>query len=232
MRSCNTRSGFTLIELLVVIAIIAILAAILLPVFAQARERARGASCLSNQKQLGMAIMMYNQDYDEHFSGPWIYQDDPTASDVNKLMWFPELLQPYIKNKQMKRCPSNTNYIDWASPSTYDEPGKYYIGYKWNSIWYWPCLLPNAPQSKHGFTHFLADAAVEEPAGTILLLEGSWPETWFDCDSDAATPDPANGLPTIIYKHFDGFNAAMGDGHSRYVHKRSTKLAQWTIEQD
>src|SRR5689334_20662620 len=157
MCSWKHRSAFTLIELLVVIAIIAILAAILFPVFAQARERARAASCLSNQRQQGVAIMMYKQDYDEHVSGPWIYQDDPTGSDFNKLMWFPELLQPYIKNKQIKRCPSNTNYIDWASPATYDEPGKYFIGYKWNSIWYWPCLLPNAPQSKHGFVHFQAD---------------------------------------------------------------------------
>src|SRR5213592_5029174 len=60
------RRGFTLIELLVVIAIIAILAAILFPVFAQAREKARGAACLSNQKQLGLAVQMYAQDYDEH----------------------------------------------------------------------------------------------------------------------------------------------------------------------
>lgn len=59
------RTGFTLIELLVVIAIIAILAAILFPVFARAREKARQSSCLSNQKQIGLAILMYNQDYDE-----------------------------------------------------------------------------------------------------------------------------------------------------------------------
>src|SRR5207248_4593079 len=68
----NARTGFTLIELLVVIAIIAILAAILFPVFAQARERARAVSCLSNTKQLGLAEMMYAQDYDEvYWSCPW-----------------------------------------------------------------------------------------------------------------------------------------------------------------
>jgi prepilin-type N-terminal cleavage/methylation domain-containing protein len=230
MHAAKTRSAFTLIELLVVIAIIAILAAILFPVFAQARERARAASCLSNQKQLGLAIIMYKQDYDERVSGPYIY--DGAWGDVNVLKWFPELMQPYMKNRQIKRCLSGTNFIDWASPATYDEPNKYYIDYKWNSIWYWPCMIPAAPQSKHGFVHYQADAEVQEPAGTILLLEGSWPETWFDCDSDPAIPDPANGLPTILYRHFDGFNAALGDGHSKYYRKRSTKLAQWTVEQD
>src|SRR5262249_36567817 len=94
MRKHTSRTAFTLIELLVVIAIIAILAAILFPVFAQARERARGISCMSNMRQLGLAINMYKQDYDERVSGPYIYEDDSTWSDYTKLKWFPELLQP------------------------------------------------------------------------------------------------------------------------------------------
>lgn len=107
------KDGFTLIELLVVIAIIAILAAILLPVFAQAREKARMTTCLSNTKQMGSALMMYAQDYDERLIwNPW--PGGPRAgarwcslatSDQPTLVWT-EMLMPYIKNTQVFQCPS------------------------------------------------------------------------------------------------------------------------------
>ncbi len=104
------RKAFTLIELLVVIAIIAILAAILFPVFAQAREAARKASCLSNQKQIGMAILMYAQDYEEGIV-PWLAPSNGTPA--SQRIWS-TLLQPYIKNganysstsSGVMRCPS------------------------------------------------------------------------------------------------------------------------------
>src|SRR4051795_7344224 len=86
------RRGFTLIELLVVIAIIAILAAILFPVFAQAREKARTASCLNNQKQIALAIMQYTQDYDETFPSV-----DSGVLTLN--------IQPYVKNLDVYKCP-------------------------------------------------------------------------------------------------------------------------------
>lgn len=91
------RKAFTLIELLVVIAIISILAAILFPVFARARENARRASCLSNLKQIGLGVMMYVQDYDERF--PYYYY--PTEGDT----WI-DVIQPYVKSKQVFHCPS------------------------------------------------------------------------------------------------------------------------------
>jgi prepilin-type N-terminal cleavage/methylation domain-containing protein/prepilin-type processing-associated H-X9-DG protein len=103
--------GFTLIELLVVIAIIAILAAILFPVFAQAREKARAASCLSNTKQIGVASMMYAQDYDEMihanaFSDPPRVLDGAHFVNCSTPRWM-DVLQPYVKNVQVFNCPSD-----------------------------------------------------------------------------------------------------------------------------
>ncbi len=100
------RRGFTLIELLVVIAIIAILAAILFPVFARAREKARQSSCLSNVKQLTLGVLMYAQDYDETLPFAYSYGD-----------WWYEVLAPYLANDQIRRCPSRPNYS---------------LGYAWN----------------------------------------------------------------------------------------------------
>ncbi|RYX81635.1 DUF1559 domain-containing protein [bacterium] len=99
---CN-RKAFTLIELLVVIAIIAILAAILFPVFARARENARKASCISNCKQIMLGVMQYTQDYDERF--PVIVTTVPAV-----VPWF-QKLTPYIKSAQVFQCPSDTNTV-------------------------------------------------------------------------------------------------------------------------
>src|SRR5882672_732889 len=99
--------AFTLIELLVVIAIIAILAAILFPVFAQARERARAISCISNLKQVGLAMMMYAQDYDETLfvqPFPGCYTD-PNSGVTSYYQYYPDLLYPYVKNTQLFKEP-------------------------------------------------------------------------------------------------------------------------------
>ena len=134
------RRGFTLIELLVVIAIIAILAAILFPVFARAREKARQTSCLSNLKQLGLGMLMYVQDYDERFpSGPysaggaagplwdgdtihngwaWMVYDDPTHGRpaVPSHIYLRDIINPYVKNNQLWLCPSEGRGAEcWSS---------------------------------------------------------------------------------------------------------------------
>jgi prepilin-type N-terminal cleavage/methylation domain-containing protein/prepilin-type processing-associated H-X9-DG protein len=114
MHTKASRRGFTLIELLVVIAIIAILAAILFPVFAQARESARKASCLSNTKQLGLGVMMYVQDYDEMYPcNSWDTPFIPTTDHESRSAVYPSAVQwvwrtmPYIKNKQIFVCLSD-----------------------------------------------------------------------------------------------------------------------------
>src|SRR5687767_10409315 len=106
----NDRRGFTLIELLVVIAIIAILAAILFPVFAQAREKARQVSCLSNGRQIGTAVMMYCQDWDEGLP-----LNNHSGADAGWLT----TLQAYSRSRLLNRCPSD------ASPNFFQDKGRY-----------------------------------------------------------------------------------------------------------
>jgi len=114
-RPSRFRRGFTLIELLVVIAIIAILAAILFPVFAKAREKARQSSCLSNVKQLGLGLMMYAQDYDEtYMPSGYIIPSIGTTANVN---WWRYLLYPYVKNWQIYLCPSSAYRNDPSNPN-------------------------------------------------------------------------------------------------------------------
>jgi prepilin-type N-terminal cleavage/methylation domain-containing protein len=159
------RRGFTLIELLVVIAIIAILAAILFPVFAKAREKARQSSCLSNLKQLGLSMMQYAQDYDESYPAHYRYMPAGVA-----LYWWADVTQPYIKNYQVLACPSGS----------------------WNYTYLRPAGLPNPLVCSYAFPYFSANdagtvsvplpgaamAAVADPAGTIMLCDASTAEIY------------------------------------------------------
>lgn len=184
------RRAFTLIELLVVIAIIAILAAILFPVFAQARESARKAACQSNLKQIGNALMMYMQDYDGNFPNaaveprPWGPNDDPnfcaqvpyiparTRCSRVELRgtgwrgWVSNVLLPYEKNSQIYRCPSRSD--TWGQTNWRNPDGTNSYGYNFRSLGGAWGTQPTIPESR-----------IEAPAGLAVMWDSA--NDWFDC---------------------------------------------------
>ena len=178
------RLGFTLIELLVVIAIIAILAAILFPVFQKVRENARRTACTSNLKQIGLAEIQYTQDYDEKNSGAFKVIGSP--SDVNARAYWPQILYPFTKSSQIYVCPDgDPRHVDmWGqseAPKQGDQymafqdsnPNVHYTDYAYN------CVRNNdAGNNTQGIgTSGTSDsegqalAAVQSPATTILFTE-------------------------------------------------------------
>ncbi len=190
------RAGFTLIELLVVIAIIAILAAILFPVFARAREKARQTACLSNLKQLMLGVQMYAQDYDGQNvydrmntsnqptpTGPY-----PTTNCGVNVYFMTDILDPYMKNRQI-----------WICPSDNDEGTT--------------CVVP-VRRSYHPNTDMLGikDTSVEDVAGTIHFIESNYNSRahYGDPGSYAMPGNPAS-------RHNDGWNTGFADGHAKWL---------------
>jgi len=220
------KQGFTLIELLVVIAIIAILAAILFPVFAQAREKARAASCMSNLKQIGLAEMQYVQDYDERYSGS--YQPYPAGR-----VYYPELIFPYTKNAGIYFCPDANDtdaFNDDGSNNCSTNPNTCNKGigptdYAYNSI------------SSVGIGNQINDqasnklASVDQPASTLLIMDGrgnggsryGFINIWETNETDIvgtfygntwSGQTKANAVsPYFWHPKGNGFNALFYDGH-------------------
>jgi len=199
--SMTDRRGFTLIELLVVIAIIAILAAILFPVFARAREKARQASCQSNLKQLGLGIRMYAQDYDERNV---MIANSGNIVGGNGIWWMIQL-QPYVKNININECPSyangggycaNSGGCEGSAPSP--DPYRYFGGYGAN--WgYDP-----GPGTNYPGPFGEKDAAVDDPVGTFALT---------DAQCVVTNPSWRDGFN----RHNEGVNAAYFDGHVKWL---------------
>ena len=210
------KSAFTLIELLVVIAIIAILAAILFPVFAQAREKARQATCISNLKQLGLASMMYSQDYDENLV--MLENSDARFTIAN-------MLDPYIKNgkKNLNTAGGNLWPGDgvWTCPSAKIDANSdlyYTVGYNWlyltdiDSQWgfvpqwmdpntwgYWAWSQPGRSM-----------ASVSAPAETVMFAETG------RTDGPGGRLPTWSGLMTPLARAYNGANAWMGLPYGRH----------------
>jgi prepilin-type N-terminal cleavage/methylation domain-containing protein/prepilin-type processing-associated H-X9-DG protein len=218
------KSGFTLIELLVVIAIIAILAAILFPVFAQAREKARQTSCLSNLKQLGTAFLMYVQDYDETYPlqssdafGVFPYHDDErVARGMPKVPSWMGSVQPYLKNYGIMVCPSTKQHPNLyiLAPRTYCNTSYTYNGMLGNIL---PtdtgALLPNPPP-------VATLAGVNRPAEVVMNQDQalSWGRSQPAPRWNAGQWCNVNSAEVFNGEiHSGGFNANYADGHAKWI---------------
>ena len=209
----RNRTGFTLIELLVVIAIIAILAAILFPVFAKAREKARQTSCLNNMKQIATASHMYSQDYDEQWTPGWNW-----AGCAGN--YWPGLLQPYSKNLQIYICPSHESNMCYtcclghpANANWVSADGRFHYSYATNAMSNWGSITWADGNGNHQGPGqpYKAMADIDKPAECIAYLEASWLEFW----AEGHIYSPTGARARI--RHNGGLNAAFCDGHAKWV---------------
>jgi prepilin-type N-terminal cleavage/methylation domain-containing protein/prepilin-type processing-associated H-X9-DG protein len=200
------RRGFTLIEILVTIAIIAILAAILFPVFARARENARRASCMSNLKQIGLGMMMYVQDYDGKYFYRTYGSGGPGSTTGVVSTWYPAtglqwLLKPYIQNTQVFICPSF---------------GKNQVAYGYNYNAATTQMTESSIELPSQMLAFVDDqfngyvAYIPSPAST-----GSWYSNF--CKVVDSPDGCADASDRFYGRHLGGVNVAFMDGHAKWL---------------
>jgi prepilin-type N-terminal cleavage/methylation domain-containing protein/prepilin-type processing-associated H-X9-DG protein len=210
------RAGFTLIELLVVIAIIAILAAILFPVFAQAREKARQSTCLSNQKQLNTGMSMYIQDYDERFPN-WRTLVTKSADNPNAKVTWVENMQPYCKNKNIWICPSDNISAEAKALSL--GGGTVAVNSYWLNayVFRWSGSSPTSPPS-------VTLSEINYPATSIIFCDG--PVN----DGQHVWPGPpvewCGKIPACVasqQRHSGGINFSFGDNHTKWYRVEALK---------
>ena len=220
----QNKKGFTLIELLVVIAIIAILAAILFPAFARARENARRASCQSNLKQIGLGILQYSQDFDEKY--PTMY-----SHPGGVLTYWPVTVQPYLKSTQLFDCPSMPGHWDGtAGNSEYGGSSQPltsgFVGVRTGLNRHLFELAESTSSSDWTSPpKVVALSGIGKPAETVMIVDtfrsaGSIPEGGTAYNSD--------NYPA--YRHLDTSNVLFIDGHVKAMRKSQLEVKGTTEE--
>jgi prepilin-type N-terminal cleavage/methylation domain-containing protein len=215
----RTRVAFTLIELLVVIAIISFLAAMLFPVFSQARGKARQTLCASNTRQLSLGILLYAQDFDETLPPVSYFADTSSTPPSGEVLW-PELIEPYLKNSQIRICPDDSlslknsyglNEFAFADLSDVDED-----------------------------TPIMQLSAFEHPAETVMLGDTGTEDDLVTFRSETyKMPAPSEELNDIrdgrpAARHFQRVNLELMDGHQKpfrldQFYLRQTPQDKWFI---
>ncbi len=228
MRSGSTNQyrsplGFTLIELLVVIAIIALLAAILFPVFARARENARRSSCQSNVKQIMLGVAQYTQDYDENYP----------LRDASGVGNWPVLIMPYVKSIQLFQCPSDSSRTNMGSA-----PNNFHTSYIANSA----VATPASAFGLFGRLEAISMTDVVSPTTTVTITDSGYGVTSSAVDRSIKTTTayllaPANttaitwatattgAYAAPIDRHLDSVVVGYADGHVKAVKLESIYTA-------
>jgi prepilin-type N-terminal cleavage/methylation domain-containing protein/prepilin-type processing-associated H-X9-DG protein len=235
------RHGFTLIELLVVIAIISILAAILFPAFARAREQARKSACASNFRQIGLGIMQYSQDYDERlplFSQGTGYGGFQGYNGADGARWA-DMIMPYVKSSQVFDCPSGAKGMAIYPGGQYFDITTYSYGY----------VTPTATGIVGVAGRSLAE--IEDSAGTLMLVEDGRQDSGLGAETQGRLIPSVGesiealggrlngfrhtGVAVDDYQNY-AFNACYADGHVKWVRLPQVwedgAMRQWTVAAD